>query len=119
MIITYLRSSSYNCWDFCPHKYFLDFTLGFRSPANKKADKGTIIHKALELLGRRKLALQKEKDEFTDNELGVFSTQFMTPELAIQLAYTHHSATDKHNDWYPDDFEECKELLYRAIEFNN
>ena len=34
----------------CEQQYFFDYVLGYKQPSNKKADKGTIVHKALEIL---------------------------------------------------------------------
>ena len=59
MIITYLRSSSYGCHDMCPMKYFLEYNLGWRGPSNIKAEKGTVVHKVLEILAIIKLKQQE------------------------------------------------------------
>ena len=50
MIVTYIRSSSYNNYDFCQMQYFLTYVLGHRSDSNKKADMGTMVHKVMEIL---------------------------------------------------------------------
>ena len=50
MIITYLRSSSYGTHSMCPQQYMMEYILGIRSPSNQKADKGTIVHKVMEIL---------------------------------------------------------------------
>ena len=58
MIITYLRSSSYNNWEFCEMQYFMDYVLGLPQKSNQKADKGTIVHKILEVMADIKTELQ-------------------------------------------------------------
>lgn len=50
MIVTYIRSSSYNNYDFCQMQYFLTYVLGWRSDSGKKADMGTMAHKVMEIL---------------------------------------------------------------------
>ena len=55
MIITYLRSSSVSSYSWCQHKYWLTYNLGFKDDSNKKAEKGNVVHKALELLANKKL----------------------------------------------------------------
>jgi len=50
MIVTYIRSSSYNNYDFCQMQYFLTYVLGWRSNSGKKADMGTMAHKVMEIL---------------------------------------------------------------------
>ena len=56
MIITYFRSSSLNRWKYCPQSYFFEYVLGYKGPPNPKAVKGTIVHKAWEILAKKKLA---------------------------------------------------------------
>lgn len=58
MICTYMRSSSYNNYDFCQQQYFLTYVLGFERIGSKKMDKGTIVHKILECLAFIKLQAQ-------------------------------------------------------------
>ena len=55
--IVYFRSSSFNCHRFCPMQYYMEYTLGWRGSSNKKADKGTIVHKALEICAVAKKGL--------------------------------------------------------------
>ena len=50
MIVTYIRSSSYNGYDYCQMQYFLTYVLGYRSESGKKADLGTMTHKVMEVL---------------------------------------------------------------------
>lgn len=121
MITTYLRSSSYNTYDFCEHKYFMDYVLGYRSPPlNNKADKGTIVHKALELLARKKLAIQNKQQEFKDDELGCFINDDVTPEIVLDVAYKHISKkSEKLYDWSDKDYKDCLKWLYMSLEYNN
>ncbi len=119
MIITYLRSSSYNTWDFCNHKFFLDYTLGWRSPANKKASKGTIVHKSLELLAQYKLAKQQYKDSFTNDELGKFFLTEISPDICIELAFHHIAKLEPHYDWDDDDFAEVKKWMWVALNYRD
>jgi ATP-dependent helicase/DNAse subunit B len=118
MIIVYFRSSSFITWDFCPHKYFLDYTLGFHSPANKSAQKGTIVHKALELLAKLKLTLQQGKEGFSDSELRcdfwVDKVSDLTPEEAIETAY-HHYVSKGEFEYEKKDFEDCRKWMWEAL----
>tara|TARA_Y100000592_G_C5479029_1_gene324190 strand:- start:2592 stop:3629 length:1038 start_codon:yes stop_codon:yes gene_type:complete len=50
MLITYVRSSSYNNYDYCQMQYFITYVLGWRSTSGKKADMGTMAHKVMEIL---------------------------------------------------------------------
>ena len=50
MIVEYIRSSSYNNWEYCELQYFITYNLGYQSPSGKKAQLGTMIHKVMECL---------------------------------------------------------------------
>lgn len=113
-----MRSSSYNTWDWCQHKYFLEYGLGLKSQSNKKADKGTIVHKALELLAQKKLALQKNEATFINDELGKFNTFEMNPQLACELAYRHFTTNTPHHDWGEKDFRDCLKWTYVPLNYN-
>ena len=56
MIVTYIRSSSYNNYDYCQMQYFMTYVLGYYSDSGKKAELGTIVHKTLEVLAGLKKA---------------------------------------------------------------
>ena len=45
MLVTYIRSSSYNNYSFCQMQYFLTYVLGYQTDSGKKAELGTIVHK--------------------------------------------------------------------------
>lgn len=120
MIVTYLRSSSYSAWDWCPHRFYLEYTLGLKFPAGQAADRGNIFHKALELLARKKLAAQQGTKVFRDEETGrEFVADGFDPEQAIDYGwwlYTQHKPTT--HRWAPADFRDCRKWMYDVLEFN-
>jgi hypothetical protein len=99
-------------------KYFIDYTLGWRSPANKKASIGTIVHKALELLAQYKLARQNNENNFTNDELGKFFLSEITPDICIELAFHHISKLEPQYNWDEKDFKLCKKMLWDALNYN-
>ncbi len=120
MICTYLRSSSYGTHDFCERKYFIDYVLGWRSPPhNNKASKGTIVHKALEMLAQIKLAKQEMKTFIVNDELGKFFISELTPDICIELAYHHISNKETMYDWTESDFKDCRKWMWEALTYNN
>ena len=70
MIVCYHRSSSLGTLEFCEQKYFLQYNLSLKDSTNKKALMGTIVHKALQVLGDKKLCMDRGNKSFTDDELG-------------------------------------------------
>lgn len=121
MIITYLRSSSYSSWDWCEHRYWIEYNLGVRGTANVSADKGNITHKALELLARKKLAQQQKQNVFVEEDTKrEFSVKDFGPEEAIQFGwwfYTDYKKTT--HSWGPPDFDDCRKWMYTVLEYND
>lgn len=116
MIVCYLRSSTLAAWDFCPFQAWLNYGLGIGGepgdgwavpPSHKKADKGTITHKALELLAGAKLAAQRGEAEFGNDETGGRYPADITPEQALEEAWWHYTSRLTHWDWRPTDRDDC------------
>jgi CRISPR/Cas system-associated exonuclease Cas4 (RecB family) len=61
MLVMSIRSSSVGSWSMCPMKYFLSYVVGQREQANFKTIKGSISHKALELLARKNFSGPRTK----------------------------------------------------------
>lgn len=123
MLITFLRSSSLSGFSWCQWKYFLQYNLGLTDQSGKAAQTGSIAHKALELLARRKLADQQGHSSFADEEL---KQEFkdVPPALALSVAWDHYTnpLRTKHT-WGETDFQECHRhvetvLTYNSGEFN-
>ena len=51
MLITYLRSYSYNNYAFCQMQYFLTFVLGYQSDSGKIDDGGAKVKISLDTTG--------------------------------------------------------------------
>lgn len=86
MEIEFLRSSSINTWEnYCQHKYFLIYNLGFHDKENFKTVKGTICHAALECLAGMKKSFQEtNKYCFKHPALGLYEcseNKFLEPLL--------------------------------------
>lgn len=119
MIITYLRSSSYGAHEMCPMRYYIEYILGWKSPPNKKAEKGTIVHKVMEILGNIKLTIQEGKRKtFDDDIIGRVHTTKFDLDTIIEKVYEYYS-THSPNKWTDSDFKECKDWVYKGISYNN
>lgn len=79
------------------------------SPPNKAADKGNIVHKALELLARQKVAQQNHCEYFTEPETKKrFFTQSFTAEQALNHSWNYYLALRQGiNKFTPADRQEC------------
>lgn len=119
ILTTYFRSSSYSAYDLCEFDYYLRYVLGLPSPANLKADKGNISHKALELLARWKAAVQQGKDVFEEDESKTsLPVAGFGPEDAVRIAWDYYKRIRPKQRWSAEDFDDCRRWVYAVLEFN-
>jgi len=128
MLITYIRSSSYNNWRYCELQYFITYVLGYQSLSGKKAVQGTIVHKVLEILaGLKKYEQDKPKVKFLkvdDDAIGKFKCkkiEFSSEDLINDLldkSFESYSTQEDHHDWYGKDREECRKWTWQALHWN-
>lgn len=120
MLITYIRSSSYNTHKWCPHKYFNEYVLGWNYPAGKAAEKGTIVHKGLEILAMAKKAQQEGKKKIVDELCGDFFVDniFVSPIIAFNRAYLDYTKLSKFK-WSIMDRNEMQGWFLYVLKFKN
>jgi hypothetical protein len=127
MIVTYFRSSSYNCWSMCPFQYFLGYTLGLRPDDQNgwtipkpqwKADLGNVVHKGLELLARKKLASQRGEATFSEDEIGKsWPTATFSREVAFQEAWDLYTKVRApHWPWSATEYRKCRQWMWSAMD---
>jgi hypothetical protein len=119
MIITYLRSSSYGTHSMCEQQYFIEYNLGIRSPSNQKADKGTIVHKVMEILADISVARSKGDLSITDDIAGTINTIEHNIEDITERVYSYYSSRFMHHNWKPLDLKHCKQWVEKAITVQN
>ena len=127
MLVTYIRSSSYNNYKFCEMQYFLTYVLGHQSISGKKAQLGTIVHKVMEILGACKKMLQDSTEKelcLSDDGLGeiIFTkrklyTKKFVNEL-IKLSYDYYTVPCTHH-YTPGDYKFCKETTWEGLNYND
>ncbi len=120
MIITYIRSSSYNTWDMCNFQYFLEYSLGWRAPSGKAADIGTISHKVCELLAKQNLAIKKGLGGFEDDELNRYVSVEETLTNLIEMAWEYYvNGPAKHHTWTKPDKKKVYGNIYDFTTYQN
>ncbi len=103
-------------------QHYSEYTLGWRGPSNKKADKGTICHKVLELCALCKLAIQRGEKVVEDNDIGEIFTDQYDPEYLndiISRVYMFYTTHLTHHTWEDKDFKDCVKWVWKALEYNN
>jgi ATP-dependent helicase/DNAse subunit B len=103
----------------CEQQYFLEYVLGLRGPSNKKADKGTICHKVLEILAFIKQGQQDLLEYFEDDVVGKICTDSYDLDKIIDDVYSYYTKQFSHHEWTIKDLKDCKEWVHKAISFND
>lgn len=103
----------------CEQQYFFEYVLGWRSPSGQKADKGTIVHKVLEILAVIKQAMQNNISEINDDVIGKIITSSYNLDNIITEVYDYYSKNSPHHKWKNKDLEDCVNWVYKALNFNN
>ena len=120
MIVCYHRSSSLGTLEFCEQKYFLQYNLAYKDKTNKKALMGTIVHKVMQVLGDKSLAVSNGEKEVVDDELGTF-----TLDQCDDLAHVNGLAFDYYASNFPEvtleesEKKTCLKWAEKAIAYNN
>ena len=102
----------------CEQQYFLEYVLGWRGPSGLKADKGTIMHKILEILAVIKKAKQDGIKLVSDDIVGEIDCSSYNLDAIIKQVYDHYSTANSHHNWTQKDYKDCHAWVYKAIEFN-
>lgn len=103
----------------CPMQYMFEYVLGLRSPSNKKADKGTVVHKVLEILAYIKLNQQNGIQIFEDDVVGAVDIEKYNLNTIIEKVYKYYTSRFIHHKWEIKDYKDCHGWVYKALEYNN
>jgi len=103
----------------CEQQYLFDYVMGYRSPSNKKADKGTIVHKVLEILAFVKFHQQKGDKIFVDDIVGEVDINNYDLDAIIDSVYTYYTTAFSHHKWTATDARDCSKWTYKAINYEN
>lgn len=103
----------------CEQQYFIEYVLGWRGPSGQKADKGTIVHKVLEILAVIKKANQDNTQIIKDDIIGPLDINNYCLDTIINLVYKYYSEKTTHHKWSDKDLKDCHNWVHKAINFNN
>ena len=101
-------------------RYYLEYVLGMKPKSNKKAIMGSIVHKALELLARRKLAEQNGEAIVHEEETGLTKPRHLIkPDVALAAGWDHYTRVEDHHEWTRKDKATCLKWLLQGMEFSD
>jgi len=127
MLVTYIRSSSYNNYAYCQMQYFITYVLGHHSDSGKKAELGTIVHKVMETLAQlkkyqqdnpKKLTLSIEDDAL--KTVSIKKNELLTSTLVDKLlsrSFDFYTSSSKHN-FTKSDRDLCLKLVWDTLNYN-
>jgi hypothetical protein len=109
----------------CEQQYFIEYVLGRRGLSNKKADKGTIVHKVLEILAIMKKSEQDNIAIIQDDIVGeinlqtdnMFDDKFVLS--LINTVYDYYIAQCTHHQWSEKDRKDCIEWVSKTLRSHN
>lgn len=103
----------------CEQQFFIEYVLGWRGPSGQKADKGTIVHKVLELLAVIKKAQQDKLILVNDDIAGQILVNNYDIDNLFDIVYTYYTNANNHHKWTDKDKKDCRNWVQKTIEFNN
>ena len=103
----------------CEQQYFFEYVLGWKGDSNKKADKGTIVHKVLEILAFIKYHEQKNNNSFVDDVVGEVNTNDYSVSDLTEKVYNYYSSQFTHHEWTQRDYNDCYNWVYKAIHYES
>ena len=103
----------------CPQQYFCEYVLGWRGSSGIKADKGTIVHKALEVIALAQKAKQDNLKSFEDDVVGNFPSDGYDIDSLTEKVYKYYSDATPYHGWSDKDLRDCKKWTWKALEFND
>lgn len=120
MIVCYHRSSSLGTLDFCEQKYFLEYNLSFKDKTNGKALMGTVVHKALQILGDKKLCLDRGNKSFTDDEVGRLTlSDCDNLEKITTKAFDYYTGHQPEVGLGESELKKCIKWVHKAVDYND
>ncbi len=122
--VVFFRSSSFNCDEMCESKFVGEYNLGWSGPSNMKADKGTMVHKVLELVALAKKAHQDGKKTVKDEMVTfrVNEKEIVTDKKIDELVdkvYNYYATAFDHHDWCDKDLKEIRKWTWKALEYRD
>ena len=128
MLVTYIRSSSYNNYAYCQMQYFITYVLGHQPDSGKKAELGTIVHKVMEVLAKLKKYQQDNPKKLTllinDDALksvSIKKNEFFkttTIENILSQSFDFYTKSSKHS-FTKSDKNLCTELVWNTLKYND
>jgi len=119
MITCYLRSSALGTLEICNMQYFFTYVLGMKSPSGLAASKGTVFHRAMQVLADKKKAQQDKKKNLKNDDIcDMTFDQCDDIEYITEVCFNYYKEVDNPN-LAPKDLREITRWVHAALEYND
>lgn len=118
MFVSYLRSSSIGTLGMCEMKYYLTYSLGFKDKTNKAAVKGTVMHRTLQCLADKVLAIKSGKKTVDFEGKRIKLDKCDDIEYISQLSFDYYTPMNPELVFTKKDFKDCVDWVNLAISYN-
>jgi len=101
-------------------KYFFQYVLGFKDRTNKKALMGTIVHRALQVLGDKKLAIANNKDKVENDDIKDLTLEECDDiDTITELCFDYYLSHEKDVSLDKKELKTCINWVYKALAYKN
>jgi len=104
----------------CERSYFLNYVLGLPGKSGLAANKGNVVHKALEVLALSKIEQQKglKSYEIDVDGLGRIDHKFCSSiDDIVAASLSYYMQQTPNLKWTKRDQDDCYRWTYKVIEF--
>lgn len=116
MICCYIRSSAVGSLEMCEMKYSLIYNFGFKDKQNKKATLGTIVHRALQVLGDASIAKRNGKRKVINDDIPSYTLkQCDDTDTVTKHCFDYYVEQYPEIEFDPADLRLCQRWVKKAI----
>jgi hypothetical protein len=99
-------------------KYFFQYVLGYKDKQNKKATMGTIIHRALQVLGDKKIAITNGEDKVVNDDIRDMTFEECDEiDDVVETCFNYYKEIETEVDLEPKDLKTCKNWTHKALAY--
>lgn len=100
-------------------QYFFTYVLGMKSPSGLAASKGTVFHRAMQVLADKKKAQQEGKKKLKNDDIcDMTFAQCDDIDYITKVCFDYYKEVDNPN-LAPKDLREITKWVYAALEYND